>query len=256
VTGWLTATFGLAGRTALVTGARGGIGQAAAVALAAAGADLVLWGRDADGLADTARQVRELGRSATVVAADLADLAATARLADEVAAAHRVDVLVNNAGMIRRAPAADTAFDDWRDVLTVNLDAVFLLAQRFGRPMIERGHGRIVNIASVLSFQGGVQVPAYAASKHAVAGLTRALANEWTAAGVTVNAVAPGYVATANTDALRADPVREAEIRSRIPAGRWAVPDDVGAAVVFLASPGAGYLTGHVLAVDGGWSAR
>jgi len=168
----------------------------------------------------------------------------------------RIDILVNNAGTIRRAPAVDYPTSDWNDVLRVNLDAVFHLSQAVGRGMIERGWGRIINIASMLSFQGGILVPAYTASKHAVAGLTKALANEWAASGVTVNAIAPGYMATDNTAALRADTEREASISSRIPAGRWGTPGDLQGAFVFLASDAAAYVTGTVLPVDGGWLVR
>lgn len=247
--------FSLEGRTALVTGARSGIGRACALALAAAGADVLCWGRSGD-VGGTADAVRALGRRATAVGADLADLDATqaevSRLLDE----HPVEILVNNAGIIRRAPAAETTLEDWRDVLTVNLDSAFVLATAVGRQMLARGEGRIINIASLLSFQGGILVPAYAASKHAIVGMTRALANEWAAGGVTVNAVAPGYIATDNTAALRTDPEREPAIRGRIPAGRWGEPDDVAGAVVFLASPAARYVNGHVLVVDGGWLAR
>lgn len=253
---WIEERFGLTGRTALVTGARTGIGHATALALAGAGADLVLWGRTDDGMDELVGEVEGLGRRASRVAADLADLDDVAAVAATVLDRHDVDILVNNAGTIRRAPAVEVRREDWRAVLDVNLDALFLLCQLIGAPMLDRGQGKIVNVASLLSFQGGIRVPAYAASKHAVAGLTRALANEWAAAGVNVNAVAPGYIATNNTAALRADPAREPEIRSRIPAGRWGEPDDVASAVVFLASPAADYVHGHVLVVDGGWMAR
>ncbi|MGQ0466458.1 MAG: SDR family oxidoreductase [Sporichthyaceae bacterium] len=247
--------FGLAGRTALVTGARRGIGRACALALAGSGADVLCWGRDGD-VGDTVDEVAALGRKAWAVGVDLIDLDATAAEAERLLAEHRVDVLVNNAGLIHRAPAVETPLDDWRDVLTVNLDAAFVLSNLVGRQMLEHGWGRIVNVASLLSFQGGILVPAYSASKHALAGLTKALANEWAAHGVTVNAVAPGYLVTDNTAALREDPDREAAIRARIPAGRWGDPEDVAAAVAFLASPAAGYVNGHVLVVDGGWLAR
>lgn len=253
---WLEERFGLAGRTALVTGARTGIGRASALALAEAGADLVLWGREAADLEDVAAEARALGRVVRTVGADLSDPSAVEATAADVLLETQVDVLVNNAGTIRRADAVETTFEDWRAVLSTNLDSAFLLAQAFGRPMTERGSGAIVNIASLLSFQGGIRVPAYAASKHAVAGLTKALANEWAASGVTVNAVAPGYVVTDNTEALRADPEREPAIRSRIPAGRWAEVEDIVGAVVFLASPAGAYVNGHVLVVDGGWLAR
>ncbi len=247
--------FSLHGRTALVTGARGGIGRACALALAASGADVLCWGRDS-GVRVTADEVEALGRRSWAVGADLADLDATTAEVARVLDAHRVDVLVNNAGIIRRAPAATASLEDWRAVLTVNLDAAFVLATAVGRRMLADRWGRIVNMASLLSFQGGILVPAYTASKHALAGLTKALANEWVADGVTVNAVAPGYVATDNTAPLRADPLREPAIRSRIPAGKWGEPEDVAAAVVFLASPAARYVNGHVLVVDGGWLAR
>jgi len=255
MTAALAERFGLDGRTALVTGARGGIGRAAAVALAEAGANLVLWGHR-DNLDEAASAVAACGRKARTVVADLADPLAVRTAADEVLADGPVDILVNNAGIIRRGPAL--AVDDaaWRSVLQVNLDAVFLLCRLFGGPMCARGYGKIVNVASMLSFQGGLNVVSYTASKHAVVGLTKALATEWAAGGVNVNAVAPGYVATANTAALRADVHREAEIRGRIPAGRWADPSDVAGAIVFLASPAANYVHGHVLAVDGGWLAR
>jgi 2-deoxy-D-gluconate 3-dehydrogenase len=246
----------LEGRTALVTGARTGIGRAVALAMARAGADVVLWGRSPAGLDEVAAQVEGLGRKARTVVADLHDPRATLAAADDVLAATTVDILVNNAGIIRRADAETTTLADWRDVLSINLDAVFLLCQRFGSAMLERGDGAIVMIASLLSFQGGIKVPAYSASKHAVAGLTRSLANEWAGRGVNVNAVAPGYITTANTEALREDPEREAEISARIPAGRWGLPEDVAGAVTFLASPAARYVHGHVLAVDGGWLAR
>lgn len=253
---WVDEHFGLAGRTALVTGARTGIGRATALALASAGADLVLWSRTDEGMDELVTEVEGLGRRASRVAADLADLDDVADVAATVLDRHDVDILVNNAGTIRRAPAVEVRREDWRAVLDVNLDALFLLCQLIGVPMLSRGHGKIVNVASLLSFQGGIRVPAYTASKHAVAGLTRALANEWAAAGVNVNAVAPGYIATNNTAPLRADAAREHEIRSRIPVGRWGGPDEVASAIVFLASPAADYVHGHVLVVDGGWMAR
>ncbi len=247
--------FGLYGRTALVTGARDGIGRAAAVALADAGADLVLWGRR-DNLDAVAREVSERGGKVRTVCADLGDCNALREAADRVLTEGPVDILVNNAGIIRRGPALAIEHPDWRSVFAVNLDALFLLCRLFGAPMWERGRGKIINVASVLTFQGGINVAAYAASKHAVAGLTKALANEWAAGGINVNAVAPGYVKTANTAPLLADAHREPRIRERIPAGRWAEPADIAGAVVFLASPAADYVHGHVLVVDGGWLAR
>ncbi len=249
--------FSLAGKVALVTGGSRGLGQAYAVALAEAGADVAVLG--VSDPTETTRHVTALGRRALDVRCDLgaataADLdAVVARVVDGLGG---LDVLVNNAGIIRRAPAAEVAPDDWRAVLQVNLDALFYLSQAAGRVMLAAGGGRVVNVASMLSFQGGVNVPAYTASKHAVAGLTKALANEWAGRGVNVNAVAPGYITTDNTAPLRADADRERSIVERIPAGRWGEPDDVAGAVVFLASDAARYVHGTVLAVDGGWLAR
>lgn len=250
-------SFRLDGRAALVTGGNRGLGQACAVALAEAGADIALLGRTEP--SETLAHVKGLGRGAVYVPCDLAaaDPAQLATAADTVTAQFgRLDVLVNNAGIIRRAPAAEVTAADWDEVMTVDLDAVFHLSQAAGRVMLAQGGGRIVNIASMLSFQGGLRVPAYAAAKHAVLGLTRALANEWAAHGVNVNAIAPGYMATDNTAALREDPVRSASILERIPAGRWGEPEDLMGAVVFLASDAARYVHGAVLPVDGGWLAR
>ncbi|GGS46688.1 2-dehydro-3-deoxy-D-gluconate 5-dehydrogenase [Planobispora rosea] len=244
--------FSLEGRTALVTGARTGIGRAIALGLAEAGADLVLHGRDGD-LDEIEAEVRKTGRQVSRWVLDLSD---PARIPGAAAGLGRVDVLVNNAGIIRRAPAAEHSYADFREVLDVNLDAVFLLSQVVGAGMLDRGTGKIIMIASMLSFQGGVNVPGYTAAKHGVAGLTRALACEWAGRGVQVNAIAPGYIATANTERLRADAVREAEISGRIPAGRWGLPEDLVGAAVFLASRASDYVNGHVLAVDGGWLAR
>jgi 2-deoxy-D-gluconate 3-dehydrogenase len=245
------------GRVALVTGSSRGLGQGAAVALAEAGADIALIDRGAPD--ETIAAVEALGRRVHSVRRDLghaapADL--TAAVDEVVAELGRIDILVNNAGTIRRAPAAEYTAEDWTDVLSVNLDAVFHLSQAAGRHMIAQGHGRIINVASMLSFQGGILVPAYTASKHAVAGLTKALANEWAASGVTVNSIAPGYMATDNTAALRADTEREASIVSRIPAGRWGTPADLQGAFVFLASDAAAYVTGAIVPVDGGWLVR
>jgi 2-dehydro-3-deoxy-D-gluconate 5-dehydrogenase len=248
--------FSLQGRTALVTGARRGIGAAIAAGYAAAGAELILMARDA-ALEDTLEAIKQNGGGdATVVIADFTDPAAVEAVAAELARDRQIDILVNNAGTIRRAPAAATATADWQHVIDVNLNSTWAVTRPIGAAMVERGAGSIVTIASLLSFQGGITVPAYTASKHAVAGLTRALANEWGPAGVRVNAIAPGYISTDNTTDLRADPEREAAIRERIPAGRWGQPDDVVGAAVFLASAAAGYVNGHVLAVDGGWLAR
>jgi len=190
------------------------------------------------------------------VALDLADSGAIATAVQQVLATQQVDILVNNAGTQDRYPAVDFPLEAWDAVLDVNLRAVFQLCQLFGRPMLERGEGKIVNLASLLSFQGGMTVPAYAASKGAVAQLTKALCNEWASRGVNVNAVAPGYMDTDMNTALRADPVRMEQLSTRIPAGRWGQPEDIGNVVVFLASPAADYVHGQVLAVDGGWMAR
>jgi 2-deoxy-D-gluconate 3-dehydrogenase len=251
----VSSLFALDGRTALVTGARTGIGRAAALGLATAGADLVLWGHH-DDLDGVAAEVADRGRKVRTVVADLLDPGSVRAVADQVLTAGPVDILVNNAGIIHRSPALSADDASWRKVLQVNLDAVFQLCRLFGQPMCERGRGKIINVASMLSFQGGVNVSSYTASKHGVAGLTKALANEWAAGGVNVNAVAPGYVKTANTAQLRTDEGRAAEILSRIPAGRWAEPDDIAGSVVYLASSAADYVHGHLLVVDGGWMAR
>lgn len=249
--------FSLEGRTALVTGASRGLGRAIALALAEAGADVVCSSTLADGCAETIDLIRKLGRNGLQVAADLSDREAVERLGDEVErAVDRVDILVNNAGTIRRHPAAEYPLSDWDNVIRTNLDAVFLLSRRFGSEMIDRGEGKIINIASLLSFSGGITVPAYTASKHAVAGLTKALANEWARHNVQVNAIAPGYFRTDNTRALQENPVRSREISDRIPTGRWGEPADIGGAAVFLASRASDYVNGHILVVDGGWTAR
>jgi 2-dehydro-3-deoxy-D-gluconate 5-dehydrogenase len=257
MTGTWPNPFSLGGRRAVVTGASRGLGRAVAQAIAQAGADVVCVSSQPGGAAETAAAIRALGRNAWELSADVSDRAALLAMADAAEGlAGAVDVLVNNAGTIRRHPAAEYPVEAWDLVLRTNLDSVFLLSQRFGRGMVERGHGKIVNVASLLSFQGGITVPAYTASKHAVAGLTKALANEWARSNVQVNAVAPGYMATDNTQALRDDPVRSEQILSRIPAGRWGSAEDVAGAVVFLASPASDYVNGHVLVVDGGWMAR
>ncbi|MEU0089056.1 SDR family oxidoreductase [Kribbella sp. NPDC006257] len=249
-------TFSLQGRTALVTGARRGIGAAIAAGYAAAGADLILLARDA-ALEDTLEAIKlNGGGEATVITADFADPSQVEAVATELVRERQVDILVNNAGTIRRAPAAETAASDWQHVIDVNLNSTWAVTRPVGAAMAARGDGKIITIASLLSFQGGINVPAYTASKHAVAGLTKALANEWGASGVQVNAIAPGYISTDNTTDLRADAEREAAIRDRIPAGRWGRPEDLVGAAVFLASASADYVNGHVLAVDGGWLAR
>jgi len=249
--------FSLAGKRALVTGASRGLGRAIAVGLAAAGADVVCASSKSGGADETLAAVRATGREGWSVVADIADRDAVLAMADDAERqAGRIDILVNNAGTIRRSPAVEHSLEDWDAVLRTNLDSVFVLSQRLGREMVKRGSGKIVNVASLLSFSGGITVPGYTASKHAVAGLTRALANEWARHGVQINAVAPGYFRTDNTRRLQDDATRFAEISARIPAGRWGEPEDLAGAVVFLASPASDYVNGHVLVVDGGWMAR
>ncbi|MGZ4289221.1 MAG: SDR family NAD(P)-dependent oxidoreductase [Gaiellaceae bacterium] len=251
------APFDLAGRTALVTGCRRGIGKAAAVALAAAGADIVGVSASLEPGSDVAAAVEAHGRSFRSYRCDFADRAAVYELVAAVRKeVRRVDILVNNAGTIARAPAAEHPDELWDRVLEVNLTAQFVLTRELGRDMLEHGSGKIVFVASLLSFQGGITVPGYAASKSGIAGLTKALANEWAEGGVNVNAVAPGYVRTDNTQALRADAERYEQILVRIPAGRWAEPEDIAGAIVFLSSPAADYVHGAVLPVDGGWLGR
>ena len=249
--------FSLAGKVALVTGSATGIGRAIAVALAEAGADVACHSRKAGDAADTVETVAKLGRRAIEVSGDMAEVATPQHLIDGVIAKFgRIDILINNAGMIRRAPAVDFTEDDWQAVINVNLSSVFRLSQAAGRKMIEQGSGKIVNIASLLSFQGGITVPAYTASKSAVAGLTKALANEWAKLDINVNAIAPGYIATNNTAALQADETRNRQILERIPAGRWGNPHDIAGAAVFLSAPASDYINGHILVVDGGWMGR
>jgi len=247
--------FDLRGKVAMVTGASGGLGRAMAIALAEAGADVVAVSSSGGG--DTADAVRALGRRAHTVTADLSREDGLPEVAEAaIRAFGAVDILVNNAGIIRRVPAADHGAADWHAVLDLNLNAVFFLSQLIGRSMLERGSGKIINIASVLSFQGGINVPGYTASKHAIAGLTKALANEWAGRGIQVNAIAPGYMRTNNTAAIVADEQRYRAITERIPTGRWGVPEDMKGPVVFLASSASDYVNGHVLCVDGGWMAR
>ena len=251
----MTGLFDLSGRVAIVTGANTGIGQGLAVALAQAGADVALVGRTpAD---ETAESVRALGKRAAIVGADLSTIAPVQEVIDRtVGELGRLDILVNNAGIIRRADALEFSEEDWDAVIDTNLKSVFFLAQAAGRHMIAQGSGKIINIASMLSFQGGIRVPSYTASKSGLAGLTRLLANEWASKGLNVNAIAPGYIATNNTAALQADEERNRKIMERIPSGRWGQPSDLAGAVVFLASDASNYVQGHILAVDGGWLAR
>ena len=238
--------FSLEGQTALVTGANTGIGQAIAVAMGQAGAQVICAGRSS--CAETVGMIP----GAEELTLDFADPMA----ARDVFADRQVDILVNNAGIIRREDSADFTETDWDDVMDVDLKAVFFTCQAFAKAALPRGAGRIVNIASLLSFQGGIRVPSYTAAKHGVAGLTKILANEWAAKGIGVNAIAPGYIATNNTQALRDDPARSEAILERIPAGRWGAPEDIAQTAVFLAAPAARYIHGAVLNVDGGWLAR
>lgn len=252
----MAADFRLDGRCALVTGAARGLGQAMAVALAEAGADVT--GVDVVDLGETQAHVEAAGRRFNAIERDLRGVEATRRVVDDAAAAMgRLDILINNAGIIRRADSIDFTETDWDDVIDLNLKSVFFLAQAAGRRFLAQGGGgKIVNVASMLSFQGGIRVPSYTASKSGVLGLTRLLANEWAAKGINVNAIAPGYMATANTAPLRADAARSAEILARIPAGRWGEPVDLAGTVVFLCSAASGYVHGAVIPVDGGWLAR
>ncbi|MBO4252849.1 SDR family oxidoreductase [Streptomyces griseorubiginosus] len=250
--------FDLTGKLAVVTGARRGIGRAMARALAQAGADVI--GVSAN-LEESGSQVEKdvvaAGRSFEAIRTDFADPAAVRALGENLAGRERrVDILINNAGTIRRTPAAQHSDADWELVLQVDLTAQFALTRAVGAAMVERGHGKVVFTASLLSYQGGITVPGYTAAKHGIAGLTKALANEWAPHGVNVNAIAPGYIATDNTQALQDDPSRSKAILERIPAGRWGRADDLAGATVFLASPAADYIHGTILPVDGGWLGR
>lgn len=250
------ATFNLTGKRALVTGANTGIGQGIACALASAGAEIIAAGRSS--MDETLRLIGDAGGSAHALKVDLSDKAARATLIAD--AAHQfgpLDILINNAGIIRRADALDMSEDDWDAVIDVNLKAAFFLCQDFARHVLARhASGKVVNIASLLSFQGGIRVASYTASKGGIAGITRLLACEWAAKGINVNAIAPGYVVSNNTQALRDDPDRSSAILARIPAGSWGRPSDIGGAAVFLSSSAADYVHGVILPVDGGWLAR
>jgi 2-deoxy-D-gluconate 3-dehydrogenase len=252
----MTISFDLRGKTAVVTGANPGLGQGISVALAQAGASIVGVGRSS--MEETERLCREAGAGFHGVQADLATLEPIERIvAEGSAVGGRIDILVNNAGIIRRADAIEFSEQDWDDVMNVNLKSTFFLTQAVARTMLADGRGgKIINIASLLSFQGGIRIPSYTASKSGLAGLTRLLACEWAGKGINVNAIAPGYFVTNNTEALRDDPKRSSEILGRIPAGRWGDPGDLGGAAVFLASSAANYIHGVVLPVDGGWLAR
>jgi 2-deoxy-D-gluconate 3-dehydrogenase len=252
---WLESQFSLVGKTALVTGASKGIGSAIAVAMAKAGADVVLVGRSSETLIQTRNLISDTGQKVSEIICDIAN-------SDQIAHAFQninalgVDILVNNAGTISRSPAIETRLEDWKRIIDTNLNSIFQISQLCAESMLKKESGQIINIASLLSFQGGINVPAYTASKHGVAGLTKALANEWGAKGVNVNAIAPGYISTDNTEAIRNDPDRNASILSRVPIGRWGTPDDIASAAVFLASPAASFINGEILTVDGGWMGR
>ena len=250
--------FDLSGKTALVTGCNKGIGKAMAIGLAEAGADIVgvsatieLTGSEVE------KEVKALGRKFKAYQADFSDRNSIYSFVRQVKSEHnRIDILINNAGTIMRAPAAEHPDEYWDRVIDINLNAQFILAREIGKHMLENGNGKIIFTSSLLSFQGGINVPGYAASKGAIASLIKALANEWAGKGVNVNGVAPGYIATDNTEALRNDPVRSKSILDRIPAGRWGEPEDFKGAVVYLASPASNYVNGTILTVDGGWMGR
>jgi 2-deoxy-D-gluconate 3-dehydrogenase len=248
--------FSLEGQAALVTGANTGLGQAIAVGLARAGADIVAVGRSAPD--ETAKMVADVGRKLHAISADLGSTEPIARVVFEAyAAAGRLDILVNNAGIIRRADSVDFTEDDWDAVMDTNLKTAFFLSQAVAKRWVGAGRGgKIIQVASMLSFQGGVRVPSYTASKSGLAGLTKALANEWAAKGINVNAIAPGYFVSNNTEALRADETRSRQIMERIPAGRWGQPEDLAGVAVFLASKASDYMHGAIVPVDGGWLAR
>lgn len=251
----LAQAFDLSGKTAVVTGANTGIGQGIALALAGAGANVVLVGRSA--MDETRKALSGTGVKSHEIRADLGSTAPLQSIVDEtIDVMGGLDILVNNAGIIRRADSVDFTEEDWDAVVDTNMKSLFFLSQAAGRHMLAKGAGKIINIASLLSFQGGIRVPAYTASKSGVAGLTKLLACEWASKGVNVNAIAPGYFDTNNTEALRADEKRNADIVARIPAGRWGKPSDIGGAAVFLAAPASDYVHGITLPVDGGWLAR
>ncbi len=250
--------FDLTGRQALVTGCNKGIGKAMAIGLAEAGADIIGVSASLESSGSEIEQaVQALGRKFTAYQADFSNRDSLYTFIEKVKKVHsRIDILVNNAGTIKRAPAAEHPDADWDQVLSINLDTPFILAREIGKRMLEQGEGKIIFTCSLLSFQGGINVPGYAASKGAIASLVKALANEWAGKGINVNGIAPGYIATDNTQALRNDPVRSKSIMDRIPAGRWGEADDLKGATVFLASAAASYVQGTILTVDGGWMGR
>jgi 2-deoxy-D-gluconate 3-dehydrogenase len=248
--------FSLKGKNALVTGSSQGLGAGIAIAFAQAGANVTLHGHDKV-LESTVEEVKKTGVKYITRTGDVCDKAVCNKLVDDtVEAFGSIDILVNNAGTIRRAPAAEHSEEFWNTVINTNLNSVFFISQYAGRKMLAQGSGKIINIASLLTFQGGILVPGYAAAKGAVGQLTKALANEWAEKGLNVNAIAPGYMATDNTAPLRADAARSAAILTRIPAGRWGLPSDLAGTAVFLASEASAYVNGHILVVDGGWLCR
>lgn len=249
--------FSLNNKIALVTGASRGLGQALAIALAQAGAKVICSSSRPNGTQNTIHKITEAGGTAVEIAADLSDRDAVKNLAEAAWEKFgKVDILLNNGGTIARFPATDFPLEEWDRVIQVNLTATFYLAQLIGKRMIEQGHGKIINIASMLSYSGGITVPAYTASKHGVAGVTKALANEWAQHNLQINAIAPGYFRTDNTQKLQEDPARSTAIQNRIPANRWGNPEDLGGAAVFLASDASNYVNGTIINVDGGWMAR
>ncbi|MEP7705426.1 2-dehydro-3-deoxy-D-gluconate 5-dehydrogenase KduD [Paraglaciecola sp. 25GB23A] len=249
--------FSLEHKWALVTGASRGLGQAIALGLAQAGANIICASSKPDGCRQTIAAIKEAGGTALGLSANLSDESAVRQLAvDALEVSGGVDILVNNGGTIFRQSAVDYPMEEWRRVIQVNVDSVFLLSQLLGKEMIAKKQGKIINIASMLSYSGGMTVPAYTASKHAIAGVTKALANEWAQYNIQVNAIAPGYFKTDNTAALQSNEIRNKEITQRIPAGYWGEPEDLQGAAVFLASKASNYVNGHILAVDGGWLAR
>jgi len=249
--------FNLAGKKALVTGASRGLGQHIAMGLAQAGAQVICSSSKEGGCDDTVANIVAAGGVASQYSADLGDETSVKNFIAKVLADHEcIDILANVGGTIFRSPAVDFPYNEWQNVMKVNLDASFLLSQAVAPAMIAKGAGKIINIASMLSYSGGMTVPAYTASKHAIAGLTKALANEWADKNIQINAIAPGYFRTDNTQALQDDPSRNADIEKRIPSGRWGEPEDLQGAAIFLASAASQYVNGHILAVDGGWLAR
>ncbi len=253
----MTQLFSLEQKTALVTGASRGLGQAMAIALARAGAFVICSSSSEGGAAETIQSIEAFGGKAVGIAADLSDRQQVEQLVEKaIAQTGRLDILVNNGGTIARFPALEYPMDAWDAVLEVNLTATFRLSQLAANHMVKHGGGKIIQVASLLSFSGGITVPAYTASKHGIAGITKALANEWAKFNIQVNAIAPGYFRTDNTQKLQDDPVRSAEISKRIPAERWGNPEDMAGAIIFLASPASDYVNGTILTVDGGWMAR